>query len=61
MNQYAGKVMGRGDLCVYTGSFYCVFKEPLIKIRTVFVSIEMHHIFLAQRETIFVRKEMHQV
>lgn len=61
MNQYAEKVIGSGDLHVYTGSFHYAFKEPLIKIHTIFVSKEMHHIFLAKRYTIFVCKEMHQV
>lgn len=32
MSQYAEKVIGSGDLCVYTGSFHYAFKEPLIKI-----------------------------
>ena len=61
MNQYAEKVIGSGNLRVYTGSFYYAFKEPLKKIRTIFVSKEMHHIFLAKRYTIFVHKEIHQV
>lgn len=49
MNQYAEKVMGSGDLCVYTGSFYYLCKEPVVNIHTILVSIEMHHIFLAKR------------
>jgi len=61
MNQYAEKVIGSGDLCVYTGSFYYAFKEPLIKIQTIFLGKEIHHIFLTKRYTIFVHKETHQV
>lgn len=61
MSQYAEKVIDSGDLHVYTGSFYYTFKEPLIKIHTIFVSKEMHHIFLAKGYTTFVRKEVCQV
>lgn len=61
MNQYAEKVIGSGDLHVYIGSLYYAVKEPLIKIHTIFVSKEMHHIFLAKRYIIFIRKEMHQI
>lgn len=57
MNQYAEKVIGSGDLRVYTGSLHYAFKEPLIKIRTIFVSKKMHHIFLAKRYTIFVCRD----
>lgn len=61
MSQYAEKVIVSGDLCVYTGSFHYAFKEPLIKICTIFVSKEMHHIFLAKGYTTIVLKEMRQV
>lgn len=42
------KVIGSGDLCVYTGSFYYAFKESLIRSHAIIASKEMCHIFLAE-------------
>lgn len=41
---------------MYTGPFYYAFKEPLTKSHTIFISREMHHIFLAKKYNLFVQK-----
>lgn len=50
------KVIGSGDLCVYTGSFCYAFKESLIRSHAIIASKEMCHIFLANISYLLAKK-----